>query len=139
MPPSWARCRNRRSRPTRRRRTPASAVRLLDALRRAGYDLGPGFARDGDALIHALIAAGGHDTEWLTEEQLRAAPVRVPAVTYGRWFAHLPSRLRERIRSHWGEPPGKLYVDGSGNDAAIVLAAMQAGRSEERRVGKECR
>ncbi len=107
--------------------TPASAVRLLDALRRAGYDLGPGFARDGDALIHALIAAGGHDTEWLTEEQLRAAPVRVPAVTYGRWFAHLPSRLRERIRSHWGEPPGELYVDGSGNDAAIVLAAMQAG------------
>lgn len=43
--------------------TPASAIRLLTELRGAGYDLGdpsevPGLTdRDGDALIHALIAA----------------------------------------------------------------------------------
>ncbi len=113
--------------------TPASAVRLLNALRRAGYDLGHGFAGvappgqhrplDGDALIHALIAAGGQDTEWLTEQQLRAAPVRVPLHAYGRWFAQLPNRLRERIRSHWGDPPGELYVDGD----EIVLAALAFG------------
>src|SRR6266498_1127007 len=49
--------------------TPASAVALLRALHDAGYET-DGFPEDGDTLIHALIAAGGHDTEWLTQEQL---------------------------------------------------------------------
>ena len=49
--------------------TPASAVVLLRALREAGYTVGD-FPEDSDELIHTLIAAGGHDVEWLTEEQL---------------------------------------------------------------------
>ena len=107
--------------------TPASAVRLLEGLQRSGYDLGPGFPHDGDTLIHALIAAGGHDTEWLAEEQLRAAPARVPSATQGRWLSHIPNGLRERIVAHWGDPPGELYVDGTGERAAIVLAALVFG------------
>ncbi|MBA9004045.1 cobaltochelatase subunit CobN [Thermomonospora cellulosilytica] len=108
--------------------TPTSAVRLLRRMAETGYDLGedhtlwqdPG---SGDALIHALIAAGGHDVEWLTEEQLRNAAARVPLETYAKWFAALPDDLRERIREHWGEPPGELYVDGED----IVLAALRFG------------
>ena len=65
--------------------TPASAVRLLRRLREEGYDLGKGFPEDGDELIHTLIAAGGHDTEWLTPEQLRAADVRIPVPSLLRW------------------------------------------------------
>ncbi|GAA1658245.1 cobaltochelatase subunit CobN [Catellatospora bangladeshensis] len=103
--------------------TPASAVVLLRALREAGYDLGEGFPEDGDALIHTLIAAGGHDVEWLTEEQLAAAPARVPLRDYTAWFAALPDGLREGIRAAWGEPPGELYVDGD----EIVLAALRFG------------
>src|ERR1700730_15893819 len=62
--------------------TPTSAVRLLRAMAEQGYDLGDDRSlwedhEDGDALIHALIAAGGHDLEWLTEEQLRMSPARV--------------------------------------------------------------
>jgi cobaltochelatase CobN len=68
--------------------TPASAVRLLHALRDAGYTTGD-FPDDGDELIHRLIAAGGHDVEWLTEEQLAAAPARVPLADYRGWFATL--------------------------------------------------
>ncbi|MCK9898625.1 cobaltochelatase subunit CobN [Frankia sp. Cpl3] len=100
----------------------------------------------GDALIHALIAAGGHDVEWLTAEQLAAAPARVPASTYERWFARLPEPLRAAMSQHWGPPPGSLYVDdgsplvgiGATNGAgarpgtpaaepAIVLAALRFG------------
>ncbi|MGE5289057.1 MAG: cobaltochelatase subunit CobN [Micromonosporaceae bacterium] len=103
--------------------TPASAVRLLNALERAGYELGQGLPREGDALIHALIAAGGHDTEWLTQGQLRASASRVPLATYERWFQQLPNGLRKRIRSHWGDPPGELYVDGED----IVVCALRAG------------
>ncbi|WP_445548377.1 MULTISPECIES: cobaltochelatase subunit CobN [unclassified Frankia] len=97
--------------------TPASAIRLLAALRAAGYDLGEngpggrGVPTDGDTLIHTLIAAGGHDVEWLTEQQLAAAPARVPAGVYRRWFDALPASLREGMLRHWGDPPGSLYVD----------------------------
>ena len=103
--------------------TPASAVVLLRALREAGYDTGDGFPEDGDTLIHALIAAGGHDVEWLTEEQLAAAPMRVPAARYAEWFAALPASLREAVRGHWGDPPGELYVDSG----EIVLAGLRFG------------
>ncbi|HKT04214.1 MAG TPA: cobaltochelatase subunit CobN [Rugosimonospora sp.] len=102
--------------------TPASAVVLLRALRDAGYAVGE-FPEDGDALIHRLIAAGGHDVEWLTEAQLAAAPMRVPGRAYAAWFDALPESLRERMREHWGEPPGSLYVDGGD----IVLAGLVLG------------
>ena len=103
--------------------TPASAVRLLHALRDAGYDLGDGFPEDGDTLIHTLIAAGGYDTEWLTEEQLSAAPARVPLPIYHEWISSLPNGPRQRLIAQWGEPPGELYTDGGD----IVLAALRFG------------
>jgi cobaltochelatase CobN len=105
--------------------TPASAVALLRAMRAAGYDLGDGFPEDGDTLIHALIAAGGHDTEWLTEEQLRTAPARVPLAAYRRWFSELPDDLADGMRSHWGEPPGSLYVQEESGE--IALASLRFG------------
>ncbi len=102
--------------------TPASAVRILQALRDAGYTVGD-FPQDGDALVHALIAAGGYDQEFLTEEQLSLAAPRVDARAYTRWFEDLPKDLRERVRVHWGEPPGDLYV----HDGSIVLAGLRYG------------
>ena len=66
--------------------TPRLRGQAAARLRAAGYDLGDGFPEDGDELIHALIAAGGHDTEWLTEEQLARAgqgPARrLPALLF---------------------------------------------------------
>ncbi|MFF3486002.1 cobaltochelatase subunit CobN [Streptomyces sp. NPDC002701] len=102
--------------------TPASAVRLLDALRDAGYAV-EGHPDNGDELIHRLIAAGGHDVEWLTEDQLAAAPARVPLADYRAWFDRLDPALREGMLEAWGEPPGSLYVDGDD----IVLASLRFG------------
>ncbi|WP_327694000.1 cobaltochelatase subunit CobN [Streptomyces sp. NBC_00459] len=102
--------------------TPASAVRVLDALRAAGYSLTE-YPDNGDELIHRLIAAGGHDVEWLTEDQLAAAPARVPLADYQAWFDKLDSGMRDGMLEAWGEPPGSLYVDGDD----IVLASLQFG------------
>ncbi|OUS95220.1 cobaltochelatase subunit CobN [Rhodococcus sp. NCIMB 12038] len=117
--------------------TPASAIRLLTEMRAAGYDLGPvdgpdsvpGLAaQDGDALIHALIAAGGQDPDWLTAEQLEGNPIRISAGRYHEWFSALPAELREGVEEHWGPAPGELYVDRSQDPAGeIVIAAMQFG------------
>ncbi|MCH0558637.1 MULTISPECIES: cobaltochelatase subunit CobN [Streptomyces] len=102
--------------------TPASAVLVLDALRDAGYTL-TDYPSGGDELIHRLIQAGGHDVEWLTEEQLAAAPARVPLADYRQWFGELDPELRDAMREAWGEPPGNLYVDGDD----IVLASLRFG------------
>ncbi|MEV5398889.1 cobaltochelatase subunit CobN [Streptomyces cellulosae] len=102
--------------------TPASAVRVLDALRDAGYAV-EGHPSEGDELIHRLIEAGGHDVEWLTEDQLAAAPARVPLADYRAWFEKLDPELRDAMTEAWGEPPGSLYVDGDD----IVLASLQFG------------
>ncbi|KQV04745.1 MULTISPECIES: cobaltochelatase subunit CobN [unclassified Kitasatospora] len=117
--------------------TPASAMRLLARLRAEGMDIGtavPGLDLDtedgheGDALIHALIAAGGYDQDWLTEDQLARNPVRIPAADYRRWYADLPEGLRTKVEEHWGPAPGELYVDRSQNpDGDIVLAGIRSG------------
>ncbi|WP_431046548.1 cobaltochelatase subunit CobN [Streptomyces sp. P1-3] len=113
--------------------TPASAVALLRRLQAEGYDFGtepvPGLASgDGDELIYALIEAGGHDQEWLTEEQLARNPVRIPAADYRRWYGQLPKELRDAVEEHWGPPPGEMFVDKSSNpDGDIVLAALRFG------------
>jgi cobaltochelatase CobN len=114
--------------------TPVSTIRLLRRLRDAGYDLGgpgavPGLdleddTQAGDALIHAMIAAGGQDEEWLTSGQLTDAHVRIDADHYRRWTAHLPQALRDSMTEAWGEAPGSLFVNDAGE---IVIATLVAG------------
>lgn len=112
--------------------TPVSAVRMLRRLRDAGYDVGDGFGvldlEDdtvaGDTLIHALIAAGGQDEEWLTSAQLTDAHVRISAEEYAAWTSDLPDDLREAMVEAWGPAPGRLFVN---DDDEIVLATLQAG------------
>ncbi|RNL75351.1 cobaltochelatase subunit CobN [Nocardioides marmorisolisilvae] len=116
--------------------TPVSAIRLLRRLREDGYDLGePGGeitrfldleddTEAGNGLIHALIAAGGQDEEWLTNAQLTDSHVRIGVDDYTRWTADLPQDLREDIAAAWGPAPGSLFVNDSGE---IVLATLRAG------------
>ncbi|HEX3960360.1 MAG TPA: cobaltochelatase subunit CobN [Trebonia sp.] len=128
--------------------TPKSVLALLSAMRDAGYTVSsntgggtasggtapgdteiPGAAAgDGDALMHAIIAAGGQDEDWLTQEQLAGNPVRISAARYRQWFAALDAGLRDAVTGHWGDPPGELFVDRSRDpEGEIVLAALRAG------------
>ncbi|RNL60783.1 cobaltochelatase subunit CobN [Nocardioides marmoriginsengisoli] len=116
--------------------TPVSAIRLLRRLRDAGYDLGePGgevtkyldYEDDteaGNGLIHALIAAGGQDEEWLTNAQLTDSHARINVDDYTRWTADLPADLRDDMVAAWGPAPGSLFVNDAGE---IVLATLRAG------------
>ncbi|RXW31404.1 cobaltochelatase subunit CobN [Propioniciclava flava] len=121
--------------------TPVSAIRLLRRLIAEGYDLGEnnpitdilhahtaGTPEDdtaaGDALIHALIAAGGQDEEWLTTAQLTDAHAKITTEQYLEWTADLPADLREAMVDAWGPAPGTLFVNDAGE---LVLATLRAG------------
>ncbi|MFC5998538.1 cobaltochelatase subunit CobN [Quadrisphaera sp. GCM10027208] len=115
--------------------TPVSAVRLLRRLREEGYDLGgenevtalldlDDDTVAGDALIHALVAAGGQDEEWLTGAQLTDAHVRITPAEYDAWTADLPADLRDAVVQAWGAAPGRLFVNDAGE---LVLATLRAG------------
>lgn len=118
--------------------TPLSALKLLRGLEEAGYDLGntneiPGYSPtgeteeqlDGDALMHAVIAAGGHDPEWLTEEVLANNPLRLSANDYQQFFATLPASMQAEMTEHWGSAPGNHYVNPQTQE--IYIAGMQFG------------
>jgi cobaltochelatase CobN len=115
--------------------TPASALELLDALHADGMDVRRPFAH-GDELVHALIAGGGHDPEFLTDEQLADAPLRLPVADYLDWYRTLPAQLRDGVEERWGPPtppPGAPYVDGedfviAGLELGNVLVAIQPPR-----------
>jgi cobaltochelatase CobN len=112
--------------------TPASALALLDALHADGMRVERPFSH-GDELMHALVAAGGHDPEFLTDEQMAAAPLRLPVADYLDWYATLPESLRDGIEERWGPPPGDRYLDGddfviAGLELGNVLVAIQPPR-----------
>jgi cobaltochelatase CobN len=102
---------------------PASLLRVLTAMREAGYDVGE-LPADGDALIHALIDRCSYDETLLTAEQLANAAGRVPVKEYGRWFDELPECQRRRMADQWGSPPGSAYV----HDTHIALAGLDLGK-----------
>lgn len=104
--------------------TPASAIDLLHALRDDGIAVDR-IPEDGEALMHGLIAAGGHDPEFLTDDLLRAAPLRISEADYLDWYATLPEDLRASMEAQWGPPPGDRYRDADTGD--LVIAGLDLG------------
>ncbi|MBP3087593.1 cobaltochelatase subunit CobN [Corynebacterium sp. sy017] len=117
--------------------TPLSTLKLLRELEKAGYDLGdttliPGYTSsddqgslDGDALMHAIIDAGGHDPQWLTQEVLENNPLKLSKEKYLEFFATLPADMQEEMTAHWGQAPGEHYVNPDTQE--IYIAGLQFG------------
>ncbi|WP_226345077.1 cobaltochelatase subunit CobN [Agilicoccus flavus] len=116
--------------------TPASTIALIRAMAEAGYDVGPLTGPDalpglesgnGDELIHAIIARGGYDQAWLTDDELAHNPLRVPVADYRRWYADVDADLRADVERTWGEAPGELYVHEGADGSDLVYAGLRAG------------
>jgi cobaltochelatase CobN len=91
--------------------TPASTLRLLHALRAAGYEIAADdIPDDGDALMALLGERLTYEHPTLTPEQAAVAVGRMPAETYVAWFADLPAAAREQVEAMWGPAPGEVYV-----------------------------
>lgn len=118
--------------------TPASVLALLHALAAAGYTVDeaaiPGYSIDDPAadnpaeLMKAIIAAGGQDADWLTDEQVAANTLRLDAATYEHWLRLCPLQLQQKVEDAWGPAPGELFVDArrSGHPE-IFFAGLELG------------
>ncbi len=109
--------------------TPASTIGLLHRLQADGIRV-EGIPPDGDALMHALIAGGGHDPELLTAEALAAAPLRISVADYLAWYRTLEPKLTDAIAARWGPAPGEHYLD-RGDSASpsgdLIVAGLELG------------
>ena len=112
--------------------TPASAMRLLDAMSAEGYSVNRRPV-DGDALMAELADGLTYDAEMLTEQQLAAAVGGMDAGVYSSWFATLPADARGEVERSWGAAPGaqRIHHDQlvfSGVDLGNVIIAIQPPR-----------
>ncbi|MCU1346417.1 MAG: hydrogenobyrinic acid a,c-diamide cobaltochelatase, partial [Acidimicrobiia bacterium] len=89
--------------------TPASALRLLDAMAAAGYSITrrPG---DGDSLMGELADGLTYEAESLTPTQLDAAVGSLATDTSSQWFATLPKEARQELERSWGPAPGQHRI-----------------------------
>jgi cobaltochelatase CobN len=102
--------------------TPASAMRLLDALAGAGYRVGD-LPVDGDALMAELADGLTYDAESLTRAQLGRAVGAMAVTDYCDWFTGLPTDARRELEQTWGPAPGRQRV----HDARLVFSGIELG------------
>ena len=112
--------------------TPASVINVLNAMKKAGYQV-TDIPADGDELVHRIIERCSNDTDTLTEEQLRLAAGHVSANQYSEWFNNFPKQVQTELRAAWGEPPGQVYRTGddlaiAGIDLGNVFVGLQPPR-----------
>ena len=101
--------------------TPASIIKVFEAMKDVGYQFGDDFPTDGDTLIQNLVDRCSYDEIYLTESQLANAAGHVPKEVYNRLFDHLPKKQKDHMVEQWGKPPGEAYV----HDDAIALAGLE--------------
>ncbi len=102
--------------------TPASVIRILHAMKDAGYRV-EDIPESPDELVHRIIERCSNDVDSLTEEQLRLAVGHVTAREYRQRFQAFPAQVKEELQESWGEPPGKVYRSGDG----LAIAGIQLG------------
>lgn len=109
---------------------PASLVRLLSAMRDAGYRVSP-VPSSPDKLAADLVAYGRNVAESQRGEleKLAAAPgvELLPAAEYELWFRELPPALQKQVTDAFGPPPGNLMTLEKNHGRYLVIPKLDFG------------
>ncbi|OEU10228.1 cobalamin biosynthesis protein [Fragilariopsis cylindrus CCMP1102] len=105
--------------------TPASLIKVFEAMQAVGYNLGENLPTDGTKLIKDLIDRCSYDEIYLTEHQLANATAHVSSEVYQEMFEKLPIKQKDQMEKQWGKAPGIAYV----HDDKIALAGLEFGNA----------
>ncbi len=97
--------------------TPQSAIEILTALKRAGYQIGA-IPANGNALIEALQTGPTNATI-----NAREITERLPLDRYLASFDQLPERIRAEVTERWGPPKNDPFFSGD----AFAIPALRFG------------
>ncbi len=132
-----------------------SVVRILQMLRNEGYDVA--CPASGEDLARTILEKRAvSEFRWTPVEDIvnRGGCLhRVDPPTYQRWFDELPSNLRDRITSAWGDPPGQeqdgvppamlyegdIVISGLHQGNAVICTQPKRGCAGSRCDGQVCR
>ncbi len=90
--------------------TPVSVWNLLRDMQAAGYAL-EALPESGQMVIDSIIERCTNDRRWAGMEDLaRRAIDKIRAEDYRRRFSELPEDMQSKMRSQWGEPPGRVFA-----------------------------
>ncbi|KAF0808140.1 cobaltochelatase [Alcanivorax xiamenensis] len=110
---------------------PGTLIEVLKAMKARGYDLGDAPLPSRDQLSRQLVDEASNIGGWapasIQQRAARTDAIRVPLARYQEWFGALPARLRERMGSVWGAPPGNVMVAGDGDERVLLLPALRFG------------
>ncbi len=95
--------------------TPASTVKLLKALRGAGYGIGE-FPEHGTALIHSLLEGPTN-----SRATPRASDAQLTLAQYKAHYAELPGSLRNEVEGRWGSPEDDPFVRNNAFHLAVRI------------------
>ncbi len=99
--------------------TPASAVNVIEAMKRAGYAI-ENAPEDGAALV-ARLAEGPTNQSAGQPGKPRISREKLSLAEYRAFFATLPEGLRRRVIKRWGAPEGDPFMECSGSFALPVF------------------
>jgi cobaltochelatase CobN len=101
--------------------TPASTVRLLEAMRNAGYRI-EGLPGDGQTLVEALLAGVTNQASTCRDRTIRA---ELPVGDYLTFFRQLSDKVQKTVFDRWGDPSADPHVRGD----AFALAMLPLGNA----------
>lgn len=109
---------------------PASLVRLLGAMRAAGYSVSP-LPSSAEKLAADLVACGRNiaESQQGDLENLASTPgvELLPAREYKRWFDQLPGSLQNQVVQTFGPPPGRLMTLRRNGEDFLVIPKLDFG------------
>ncbi len=104
--------------------TPAGCVRVLDAMRAAGYDVGDA-PKDGAELIRRLKTGPTNDIRALASRNVTET---LSFADYQIWFSALPDAVQRQVVERWGSPEqDPFYLPGELDCGRFAIPAYRCG------------